>query len=306
MAFNETDRFPDVLARGLVCGPAFSIRVVAQRSGAEQRNDNWGLTRWHADAATAVRTFADFQIVERWFYAHGGRLHGFRVRDPADFRHDDVGASPILIALNSAGDVVGTAGFGYGVPLYQLAKRYAATGSFRHDRHIRKPAANGVALTRGGSPVTLGAGAGNAAIASTTGRVTFVADQSRSISTHTPGSTHVLGLASAFSPNVSVGQRVYVSGCAGADAAEINALSWEVTAVSGANVTVALNSTGMTITGGTAALYPQLSEALAWTGTFDVPARFDFDRLDRAMLQRQASGDYIVSAPLPMVEDPNA
>lgn len=302
MAFLETPRFPDVLARGLTCGPSFSTRVVVLRSGAEQRNANWSRVRWRADAASAVRTITDFAALEKFFYAVAGRLHGFRVRDYGDYQHDSAGGTPVLIPLDADGYATGTVGYGYGVPVYQLAKRYTA-GALSHDRWITKPVSGDVALTRAASPVTLGASAGNAAVASTTGRVTFVADQSKSINTHTPGTTHVLGLASAFSPNVSVGERVYVTGCGGADAAEINSQSHEVTNVSTADVTISLNTTGMTITGGTAYLYPQPSQALAWSGTFDVPVRFDVDQLDRNMVTRQTSGSYLVQAiSIPMVE----
>ena len=302
MAFIETPSFPAILARGLTCGPAFSTRVIVARSGREQRNANWSRIRWRADAASAVRTGADFAALEEFFYAMAGRLHGFRVRDPGDYTHDAAGGAPILIPLDASYDATGSAGYGYGVPVYQLAKQYAA-GSLAHNRWIEKPAASGVALTRAAVAVTLGASAGNAAIASTTGRVTFVADQSKSISTHTPGADHVLGLASAFSPQPSVGDRVYVSGCAGADAATLNNLSHEITGVSSANVTIATATTGLTITGGTAYLYPQPDEALAWTGTFDVPCRFDIDQLDRQMITRQVSGEYLMQAlSIPLVE----
>lgn len=302
MSFLETPRFPDLLARGLTCGPSFSTRVVVLRSGSEQRNANWSRVRWRADAASAVRTGTDFATLEEFFYAVAGRLHGFRVRDPGDYTHSSAGGSPILVPLDSDYYAVGTAGVGYGVPVYQLAKRYAA-GALAHDRWITKPVSGDVALTRAGSPVTLGASAGNAAIDSTTGRVTFVADQSKSVSSHTTGSSHVLNLSSAFSPNVTVGQRVYVSGATGTDADLINAQSHEVTNVATAAVTISLNTTGKTITGGTAYLYPQASQALAWSGTFDVPCRFDVDQLDRQMITRMLNGDYAVQATsIPMVE----
>jgi uncharacterized protein (TIGR02217 family) len=302
MAFLETPRLPEIIAQGLTCGPSFSTRVITLRSGAEQRNANWSRVRWRADAASAVRRMSDFALLEEFFYAVGGRLHGFRVRDYGDYQHNSAGGSPVLIPLDADGYATGTVGYGYGVPVYQLAKRYTA-GALNHDRWIGKPVSGDVALTRSTAAVTLGTSPGNAAVAPTTGQVTFVADQGRAISTHTPGATHVLGLASAFSPNVSVGDRVYVSGCGGADAALINGMSHAVTNVATANVTISLATTGKTITGGTAYLYPQPDEALAWSGTFDVPVRFDTDQLDRNMITRQLSGDYLVQAlSIPLVE----
>ena len=302
MAFLETPRLPEIIARGLTCGPTFSTRIVTLRSGAEQRNANWSRVRWRADAASAVRRLSDFAALEEFFYAVAGRLHGFRVRDYGDHTHSSAGGSPVLIPLDGSGYAIGTVGAGYGVASYQLAKRYTA-GALSHDRWITKPVSGDVALTRAGSPVTLGASAGNAAIVSTTGVVTFVADQSKAIDTHTPGSSHVITLASAFSPNASVGDRVYVSGCGGADAALINGQSHEITNVATAAITISLNTTGKTITGGTAYLYPQPDEALAWSGTFDVPVRFDVDQLDRNMITRHSGGEYLVQAiSIPLVE----
>jgi uncharacterized protein (TIGR02217 family) len=302
MAFLETPRLPEIIARGLTCGPSFSTRVIVLRSGAEQRNANWSRVRWRADAASAVRRHADFAALEEFFYAVGGRLHGFRVRDYGDYTHASAGGSPVLIPLDTDGYAIGTVGAGYGVATYQLAKRYAA-GVLSHDRWITKPVSGSVSLTRATAPVTIGVSAGNAAVDSTTGVVTFVADQSQAISTHTPGASHVITLGTAFSPNVGVGDRVWVTGCGGADAALINDRSHAVTNVATAAITIGLVTTGKTITGGTARLYPQPDEALAWAGEFDVPCRFDVDQLDRNMITRQVSGDYLVQAiSIPLVE----
>ena len=302
MSFLETPRLPEIIAQGLTCGPTFSTRVVSLRSGAEQRNANWSRVRWRADAASAVRRQSDFAALEEFFYAVGGRLHGFRVKDYGDYTHASAGGSPVLIPLDTDGYAIGTVGAGYGVATYQLAKRYTA-GALSHDRWIGKPVSGSVSLTRAGNAVTLGASAGNAAVDSTTGVVTFVADQSKSISTHTPGAAHVITLASAFSPNASVGDRVWVTGCGGADASLINDQSHAITNVATTAITISLATTGKTITGGTAKLYPQPDEALAWAGEFDVPCRFDTDRLDRQMITRQVSGDYLVQAiSIPLVE----
>jgi uncharacterized protein (TIGR02217 family) len=257
--------------------------------------------RWRADAASAVRTLADFAAIEKFFYAVGGRLHGFRVRDYGDYTNDSAGGSPILIPLDTDGYAIGTAGYGYGVATYQIAKRYTS-GALSHDRWIGKPVSGSVSLTRAGSPVTLGVSAGNAAVASTTGVVTFVADQSQAISTHTPGAAHVITLGTAFSPNAAVGDRVWVTGCGGADAALINDQSHAITNVATTAITISLATTGKTITGGTAKLYPQPDETLAWAGQFDVPVRFDTDQLDRQMIAKTGN-EYVAQAmSIPLVE----
>lgn len=299
MAFLESPRFPEVLARGLTPAVRFATRVVALANGEEQRTRRWRHIRWSADAASAVQTMADLAALEAFFYAVGGRTHGFRVRDPGD--HTCAQAAGVLVPLLGNAPV-GTAGAGYGVAVYQLAKRYAA-GALAYERWVRKPAAGSVTVYRGGSPVTVGAGAGEIALDTTTGRVTFVADQTRSASAHTPGASHVVTLASAFSPNLAVGGRLWLAGVTGTAAARLNGTPLAVSNVAGADITLAVETTGLTASGGTASFFPQPSQTLAWAGTFDVPVRFDTDQFDRQMLARQISGEYIVQAvQIPLLE----
>ena len=299
MASLETPRFPDVLARGIAVGPSFATRVVALANGREQRNQRWSRARWMADAATAVRTMADFQTVEAFFYAVGGRTHSFRLRDPAD--HTATTSNGLLLPMNGEA-TTGTAGTGYGVQVYQLVKRYTA-GALSHDRWITKPASGLVTVYRAAAPVTVGASPGNIAIDTTAGRITFVADQSRGVSSHTVGAAHQFTLASAFSPNLAIGGRLWVSGVTGTAASLLNSMPLEITNVSAAVITVAVNSTGLTASGGTVYFYPQPTEALTWAGTFDVHVRFDTDQLDRQMITRMAAGDYAVQvAQIPLVE----
>lgn len=299
MSFLETPRFSDRIARNMVGGPEFSTEVVVLASGVESRNQAWSQARRSFDAAVAVRTLDDFAEIEGHFHACAGRAIGFRFKDFGDFT---LGANGLLRPLR-AGQQAGAAGFGFGEPTYQIVKRYTR-GARTHDRDIRKPVAGTVVVTRGGVPVVQGAGAGQCAVDTTTGLVLFVADQTRSITSHTVGSLHSITLASAFSPNLpGSGGRVYVTGVTGTAAALLNNLSHNCT-VSGANITLTdANTAGLTATGGTALFYPQPSEALAAAGEFDVPVRFDSDRLVRRVLGRSTNNAILVECDsIPVIE----
>ena len=293
MAFIETPSFPASIARNAQRRRLTSTDIVTLASGFEQRNSRWVQKRRRYDIGIAVRTSTDYEEIVQWFEAMGGPATGFRFGDPHDCAatHSD----GLLYALTD-GVSVGTVGYGYGVPTMQLVRAYAR-GSASHYREIRKPRSGQVALKRAGVDVMLGAGAGQAAVASTTGVVTFVADQSRSISAHVAGATHKFTLASALAPNVSVGQRVYVSGVSGDTGSVVNNRSHVVGIVSGADITVNTTTTGLTLTGGTLALYPQATDTLTWAGYFDVPVRFESDEIDDIIMQRLAAGEYVLQAP---------
>lgn len=300
MAFLETPRFPERIARNMIGGPEFATEVVVLASGHEARNANWSQARRRYDAAIAVRTLSDFAEVEQHFHAVSGRHHGFRFKDFGDASADS--SNGLLRPLHGTVQV-GSAGFGYGVPSYQLVKRYAR-GTLTHDRDIRKPVAGTVTVRRGGVAVTFGGAAGQIALDTASGIVTFVADATRSINGVTVGAATQLQCDSAL-PGIVIGDRIYVTGLSGADAALLNNLSHAVTNIVGNVYTVSTNTAGKTVTPGAGAVaaYPQADEALDWAGQFDVPVRFDTDRLRRRLLTRDAAGQYLVDCDeIPLVE----
>jgi uncharacterized protein (TIGR02217 family) len=298
MAFLETPRFPERIAAGMSGGPAFSTDVIVLASGQESRNANWSQSRRSFDAAIAVRTLTDFAEVERHFHAMVGRLRGFRFKDWGDFRAEFGDGD--LQALNG-GALLGASGNGFGVPGYQLQKLYAR-GALSHVRDIRKPVAGTVTVRRNGSPVTVGAGAGNITLDTVTGIVTFVADQTRSVSGHTVGAAHVVTLASAFSPNLVIGGRLWLTGVIGTAAALLNGTPLQITNVSGAAITVAVNTSGLTATGGTASFFPQPANTLDWSGEFDVPCRFDTDQLRRRVIGASGATYAVDCDSIPLIE----
>lgn len=266
MSFLESPRFPTGLARGAVGGPAFMTDVIELVSGYEQRNEVWSAPRQRYSISFVNRTQTEIDALNAYIRATHGRLYGFRFRDQVDY------------LVTTSNGRLGTTAIGTGLATYQLYKRYTSSPN-TSDRLIMKPVSGAVAVFRAASPVTVGASAGNIAIDTTTGIITFVADQTKSISSHTVGATHIFTLASAFSPNLAIGGKIYVSGITGTAATTLNGLAHTVTNVSSAIITTSTVTTGLTASGGTASFFPQPTEALTWSGSFDVPVRFDTDRM---------------------------
>lgn len=201
---------------------------------------------------------------------------GFLVKDPKDQTFDGMGAlQGYMLGVES-----GSPGFGNGGPLYAVRKGYKALSSTRVKyRPITRP--NGTwAVTRGGSPVTVGVGAGNIAVSAAPVYITFVADASRTVSSVTVGATTSVTLASAI-PGLVIGGRLWLDTLSGADAALLNNQAHAITNIAGAVYTLSTNTAGKTITAGSGQgrKYPQPDEALAVSGSFYVPVQFASDNL---------------------------
>jgi uncharacterized protein (TIGR02217 family) len=297
MPFLES-RPLDRVAFGAQGGPSFSTDIVAVRSGQESRNRNWSQARHRYEVGLVTRPLSQFQAIRDAFMVVGGRADGFRWKDWADYTVSLAEGDPQPLHGTLQ---VGTAGAGYGVPSYQLRKLYTSgAGSFLRD--IRKPVAGTLTLRRGGTPVTAGGLAGQYSIDNTTGVVTIQPDTVRSISSHTVGAQHVFTFGTAFSPNFVVGGRVYVTNVSGTAASVLNNLSHEIVSVSGAVVTVATSTTGLTAGSGNGYYYPQPTEALDFSCEFDVPVRFDIDQFDAVIVDRTAAELLLQLPSIPLVE----
>lgn len=288
MSFIETPRFPDDIAYGAQGGPMYSTDLVAVASGYEKRNQNWADARLKWDVGYAVRTQTQYDALLAFFHAAKGRANGFRFKDHTDY------------AATVANGLIG-AGVGDGTPgPFQLVKRYTS-GSDTTDRAVKKPVS--VAVYRAAVLKTLTT---HYTIDLTTGLVTWVYDATANASAITADATTQVVLAS--NPGTLIaGQKLYLSGFTGADAALVNGLAHTINSVSGSGpytFTLATNTSGKTITlgSGVGRKYPQASEALAWAGEFDVPVRFDTDEL-RAQVIAGRAGDRIMTVPsVPIVE----
>lgn len=263
-AFMESPRFPDNISYGVSFGPEFVTTVVPSRSGREQRNAERDRAFGRGECAHAIRTQAELKTLIAFFRSVRGRWIAFRFKDWTDYQLDHADSAWTLVE-----DTVNQ---------YQLNKVYEAAAGFDEIRTIRKPVAGTLVLKDGATTVTAGAGAGQYSFDTTTGIATLVASQTRGVSSHTVGATHVFTLSSAFSPQPTVGQYVAISGAGGSAASLLNGKRHAITVVSGTNITVSTNTTGLTASSGTLALYRQEAD-LTGACEFDVPCRFDTDAM---------------------------
>jgi uncharacterized protein (TIGR02217 family) len=291
MAFLETPRFPDRIGYTSAGGPSFSTDVVQVASGVEVRNANWAAELMQYDIAHSARTQSEIDELLAFFRARRGKAEGFRFKDHADYS-----------ATVSSGIL--DSGVGDGYPTYQLNKRYT-TGAVTHDRKIVKPVSGSITLYRGGSPVTFGAAAGNASLDTTTGVATFVSDNTQSITAITPGATTTITIAAAQS-QLTVGEKVYISGVGGSIGAALNGIAHTISAKTNPTdltFTIATNTTGLIYTsGGSCYAYPQAGESLTWAGAFDVPVRFDVDDFKASIIGGTPSARIYQIDALPLVE----
>lgn len=244
MSFLNVE-FPSCIAMGAVGTPTWFTSVSENQGGWEQRNQVWSYDKHVYDVSTAVKSVDHYRLVLAHFNEMRGRLNSFPFKDFLDF---EVEAGEGVVSYISPG-------------IYQLEKKYGTLNPY-----VRK-------ITRPHDAiVSIGA------LDSTTGLVTVAADQTRSMTTHTVGASHQFDLASAFSPNVLVGQYVYPTGVSGTAAALLNGQRLLVTAVAADLVTVSVNTVGLTATGGSLRMFPATGE-VTWTGEFRVPVRYGVDRL---------------------------
>lgn len=84
-AFHEVS-LPLPFALGASGAVERRVDVVALASGREARNTPWAHGRRRYDIGGAVRTLDDLHALIACFEARRGRLHGFRFRDPFDWK----------------------------------------------------------------------------------------------------------------------------------------------------------------------------------------------------------------------------
>lgn len=237
--------FPWCLAMGAVGTPEWMTSVGANQGGFEKRNQVWQDVKYSYDVSTAVRSRADYHLVLSHFNEVRGRLNTFPFKDPLDFEVDESNGMAYYVSPG----------------VYQLAKRYGSVDPYL--RKISRPF---------GASVSMGT------LDANTGLVSVAAEQTQAITSHAIGVTHEFDLSAAFSPNVLVGQYVYPIGVTGTAAALLNGQRLQVTAVVADLVSVALDTTGLTASGGSLRMFPA-TEEITWTGEFRVPVRYGADRL---------------------------
>ncbi len=139
--FHEI-RFPTAIAFHSTGGPERRTEIVTLGSGFEERNGVWSASRRRYDVGYGVRTLDDIHALIAFFEARGGRLHGFRFKDFADFKSCSPGA-----AITPLDQAIGT-GDG-AATVFQLVKTYPS-GPSSWVRAIKKPVAGSVRVAVAG------------------------------------------------------------------------------------------------------------------------------------------------------------
>lgn len=140
-AFHEV-LLPLPFALGASGGPERRVDIVALGSGREVRNTPWAHGRRRYDVGGAVRTLDELHALIAFFEARRGKLHGFRFRDPFDWKS----AAPSS-TISAMDQVVGQ---GNGVRTsFQLVKIYGD-----YTRAIAKPVADSVRIALDGDELS--------------------------------------------------------------------------------------------------------------------------------------------------------
>lgn len=147
MAFHEV-RFPTSISRDAQGGPERRTDIVVLGSGFEERNSRWADSRRSYNVGYCVKSLDDLNAVVGFFEERRGRLHGFRFRDPADWKSCPPGQSPTALD-----QVMGT-GDG-AASVFQLIKVYGSAFA-PWPRDIKKPVAGTVLLAVAGTVKTAG------------------------------------------------------------------------------------------------------------------------------------------------------
>lgn len=277
--FLETPIFPDDLAFYALGGVSYSTTVVGSTSGRETRNSVWLYGRAQFDLQGAMRTTTgvanpySIQVIRNFFRVCKGQAYGFRFRDCTDYQDEGNGVFGPLLP-NYSTPVTPTAA-ATGQPQYQMFKTYVMSPLADY-KPIQKPRPGTISVQRNGANIVAGTSPGNYSLDTTTGILTMVPDSTENVSSWAAGVTTNI-VVPAVPANWTTAKQLYVAGVAGDTRGVLNGKVISISAISGTTVTLNVNTTGLTLTGGNASLYPQTNETLGWKGDFDLPVRFATD-----------------------------
>ena len=147
MAFHDV-RFPTAISLGSSGGPERRTEIVTLGSGAEERNQRWADSRRRWNAGYGIKTVDDLYAVIAFFEERRGQFHGFRWRDPADYKSGLPSGAP-----RATDQAIGT---GDGAEdAFQLVKAYGGVFA-AWSRTIAKPVRGTVLVAVAGAVKTEG------------------------------------------------------------------------------------------------------------------------------------------------------
>lgn len=245
----------------------FAVNVVETSGGQEYRSLIHPFPKRRFDVSYMLETALLWSELMTIYSRAHGRYAGFRARCADEWSSNGATGTPTAfdqpMLLVSAG-------------VYALVKQYgtdkAAGAAGYAYRYVKKPVAGTVLVGIGATAIR----SADWSVVTTTGIVTFAADQTKSITGAISKAAQAVipvGAAHGF----VAGQSVQVSGCAGMT--QINGLRALIISTGASDITVAINSTAFSTwtSGGVVHTRPQVGETVSAGYQFDFPVRFDSD-----------------------------
>ena len=270
-------------------------------NGNTQVNVNWLRTQRQYELGVIPLLIEQWQQIEALHEVTEGGAYGMLMRDPKD---DETTATTGKLYPRTNGSNSGTVGFGYGVPTFNFMKRYAVTGTSRFkDRKLTRVIATPL-VYKNDVALVAGSGAGQFSVDYATGIITINDDASAYLVSATVGATTVITFSSgSFGALFIVGGRLWLQGVTGTAATLLNNKSHEITNISGSTITIAANTTGLTITAGLCLRYPQPADTVKWAGFFYVPVHFMDDSIDWDLARPGDYDDRLIAGPSVVLQE---
>ena len=276
------ERLPIGVRMGSGYADEYTVEITQTASGSEYRKLVHPYPRrvWNISYTQATANL--WSDVLALYHRAYGMFAGFRVKALDDYTTNARTATPTATDQTLAVVTAGT--------VYQLQVAYGSGGTplgiGRPYRTIFKPVTGSVKVAIGSLEQTITT---MWTVSSTTGRVTFAANKTRSVTAITKASSAVVTVGAHTFAN---GESVHFTGVAGMT--QINGLRGTITSNDATTITVSINSTafGTYTSGGTVNTNPQTGETVYGGCEFDIPARFN-SRIDVAAVARdvRASGE---------------
>lgn len=299
--FSDVVLSANIIAAGIRGKNQRSNIRVTTTSGEMQINVRWARTLRQYELGVVPLSPEQWAQIEALHEVTEGGAFGFLMQDPKD-RATTAGEG--YLQAFSSGLLLGSVGYGFGVPTYRLTKRYSVTGTSRYkDRLITRPKANPL-VAKNGAALGYGTGPGQFTVNENTGVVTINDDASAYVATATLGSTTTLDFGTgSFAGLFAVGGRVWLQGVVGTASAVLNNKSHQVLSVTGNTMVINTNTTGLSLTSALGMRYPQPSDTLNWSGEFYVPVHFMDDEIDWDLARPGDMEDRLIAGPSVVLQE---
>lgn len=264
MADFLEERLPIGVRDGASYSDQYNVEITQTAAGSEYRR------LVHPYPVRVYNVYYTQQTANFWndilalYHRAYGMYAGFRVKALDDYTTNARTAAPT--ATDQTLKVV-TAG-----SVYQLQVKYGSGGTplsiGAPVRTIFKPVSATTKVAIG----TLEQGSLMWTVDTTTGRVTFAANKTRTITGITQAASAVVTVGTH---TFATGESVYFSGVVGMT--QINGLRANITSITSTTITVSINSTAFTAytSGGTVNTNPQTGETVSGGCEYDIPCRFN-------------------------------